>query len=122
MVVRRGHQVLIIQRAKGLQGGGYWAPPSGKVELGETQPDAVIREVAEETGLVVQPLRKVWECVSASGAFALHWWLTEYLRGALTPDPREVSAAAWMSAEEFAALAPIFDGDLEFFRDVFPRL
>lgn len=122
MVVRRGHQILIIQRAEDLPGGGYWAPPSGKVEPGETQPDAVIREIVEETGLAVRPIGKVWECVSSSGTWALHWWLAEYLSGELTPDPREVSAALWLTAEEFATLDPIFEADLKFFRDVFPGL
>ena len=34
-----------------------WAPPSGGVEPGETVADCVIREVYEETGLQVEPLR-----------------------------------------------------------------
>ena len=38
-----------------------WTPPGGGVELGESAPEAVRREMAEEVGLVVaHPLPHVW--------------------------------------------------------------
>ena len=36
-----------------------WAPPSGGVEPGETAADTAIREVYEETGISVEPMRVV---------------------------------------------------------------
>ena len=36
-----------------------WAPPSGGVEPGETVADTAIREVYEETGISVEPVRVV---------------------------------------------------------------
>ena len=49
-VVERGGQLVLIRRTlPPLQG--YWAPPAGHVEIGESVPEATIREVREETGL-----------------------------------------------------------------------
>ena len=43
ILVRRGHQTLA----------GEWSLPGGTLEVGETLVAAIAREVAEETGLVV---------------------------------------------------------------------
>lgn len=51
LVEHRGKLALVRRREAPLAG--YWAPPGGYVELGETVPDAVIREVREECGLDV---------------------------------------------------------------------
>ncbi|MGM9986185.1 MAG: NUDIX domain-containing protein [Bacillaceae bacterium] len=40
-------------------GGKYWSLPAGAIELGETPAQAVIREVWEETGLIVKPTHLV---------------------------------------------------------------
>jgi 8-oxo-dGTP pyrophosphatase MutT (NUDIX family) len=49
-VVRRGSEVLIVQRADDLQ----WTPVTGIVDPGEDPGVAARREVLEETGVVVR--------------------------------------------------------------------
>jgi len=46
LVVRRGHEPLK----------GHWTLPGGLLELGESIVEGVVREVREETGLLVEPL------------------------------------------------------------------
>lgn len=48
-------RVLLQQRGDN----GYWGLPGGSVELGETVAEAVLREVAEETGYTVEIVRLV---------------------------------------------------------------
>jgi 8-oxo-dGTP diphosphatase len=50
-VIIRGDQILLMFRRK--EGNEYWCFPGGKVEAGETAEQAVIREIAEETTVVV---------------------------------------------------------------------
>ncbi len=101
---------------------GYWCPPSGRIEPGETQEEAVVREVAEELGLVTTPVRKVWECPTDDGDFTLHWWLVEVGTGDVRLDPNEIADARWVTAEEFLELHPTFAGDREFFETILPAL
>jgi NADH pyrophosphatase NudC (nudix superfamily) len=91
------------------------------VEPGERQEAAVIREVKEEVGVRIRPVRKVWEGVSAGGTHTLHWWLAHAEDHELRPDPREVSDARWVTVEEIATLEPTFPGDRQVFEEVFRR-
>jgi 8-oxo-dGTP diphosphatase len=49
-----GGRILLVRRSND-PGSGLWSVPGGRVESGETDIQAVIREMAEETGLVVEP-------------------------------------------------------------------
>lgn len=58
VVVRQG-LVLVAQRAAAKRMGGLWEFPGGKVEGGEDDATALIRELAEELAIVVE----VGECL-----------------------------------------------------------
>jgi len=47
-------RLLLVRRAN-APGRGLWSVPGGRVEPGEDDAAALVREMAEETGLVVQP-------------------------------------------------------------------
>jgi 8-oxo-dGTP diphosphatase len=51
--VRREHEMLLLLRDGTGYRDGEWGPPAGKVETGESYREAAMRELAEETGLVV---------------------------------------------------------------------
>lgn len=48
-------RVLIARRPEGKPLAGLWEFPGGKVEAGERPEDTLIRELAEELGIVVKP-------------------------------------------------------------------
>jgi 8-oxo-dGTP diphosphatase len=120
-VIINGDKILLIERAPTVLGSGYWAPVSGKVEPGESQESAVVRESMEEVGLKVRAVRKVWENISSGGNYRLHWWLAEYVSGELVLDKREASDGRWVTAQEISGIK-IFEGDREFYEKVLPSL
>lgn len=46
----KNNQILMVENHEG-----HWSFPGGKVETGESLEKAVIREVEEETGLIIKP-------------------------------------------------------------------
>ena len=44
-------KILLVKRHKAKESGDKWSCPSGKVDSGETEIEAIIREVFEETGI-----------------------------------------------------------------------
>ena len=121
-ILRRGSRILVIRRGPDTLRPGYWCPPSGRLEPGETQEQALVREIGEELGLAATPVAKVWECPTDDGTFLLHWWTADARAGEPVPDPGEVAEARWVTPEEFLRLEPTFEGDRAFFEDVLPAL
>src|SRR3989338_8799200 len=67
---------LLLKRAE--RRGGFWQPVSGGVEDGETLQAAVLREVAEETGIVTSTV------IDSGYIFQFkdnELWTTEYVFG-----------------------------------------
>jgi 8-oxo-dGTP diphosphatase len=122
VVVVRDRRVLVIERGPLVPRPGYWAPLSGGIEPGESQSEAVVRETAEEVGLRVTPVAKVWECLTDDGGYLLHWWLARASDGELSLNQAEVSDARWVDPAEFDRLVPTFADDRRFFAEIFPGL
>ena len=81
-IIFKRDRILMAQRGKQpLQG--WWSLPGGALELGESLQDAVCREVLEETGLMVRPVKlfEVFECIlrDDAGAPEYHYVLIDYV-------------------------------------------
>lgn len=115
-VIERNGCLLAIRRAAGILAGGCWCLPGGAVEPGETRAEAVAREVLEEVGLHVRPVREVWQWLRPDGQLRLYWWLAQLPDDAPEPTPAagEVAEVRWVRREEFCRLEPILESNLQF--------
>lgn len=121
-VLINGDRILMIRRGPAVRRAGFWSPPGGMIEPGESQRDAVVRELQEELGLQAAAVRKVWECLTDDGRIRLHWWLVKAPIATLKPVTDEVAETRWITAQEFAELSPRFMAHAPFFLEVLPRL
>jgi 8-oxo-dGTP pyrophosphatase MutT (NUDIX family) len=97
-LMRRGERWFLQRRAPGNPVlPGLWEFPGGKVEEGETLEAALVRELREETGLV---LRKARPCPPLPGTTRLHPFFVE-----AEGDPRTELAWGWFTMAEMLRLA-----------------
>lgn len=120
MIERDGKFLVGRRSASKRTAPGYWCTICGGVEAGESEAEAVVREVAEETGLSVIALEKFAECDTHDGSTRIHFWLTAPRGGANdATEPRligdEHDALLWVSVEEMRRLEPVFLEDVEIF-------
>lgn len=116
---------LLLVRRSQAPAFGLWSVPGGRVERGETLAEAVVREVAEETGIetVCGPLLGWVERIGDDH----HFVILDFVVTALEPRPPvaggDASEAAWVPVVEVPTL-PLVDGLAGFLTDhgVLPAL
>ncbi len=99
LIIRDG-QILIAQRPAQKIFGGYWEFPGGKQQPGESLPECLRRELAEELNITVEvgpELFRVDHCYEHL-RITLHVFLCAQWLGA--PERREVQDWQWVSVAD----------------------
>jgi ADP-ribose pyrophosphatase YjhB (NUDIX family) len=95
LLIKRGHP----------PGAGLWSLPGGRVEPGETDTQAVIRELLEETGLSVRPDSLVGrvERPAPSGRYEIFDYACAVEGGSLRAGD-DAADGAWVNLADFVSL------------------
>lgn len=97
--IRSGDRVLAAARAYPPELAGLWEFPGGKVETGENEDAALIRECREELGVEITVGERVGgDLITGGGRFLLRVYFAELLSG--EPVAKEHAELRWLAAEE----------------------
>ena len=113
IIVREG-RFLVIRRSDGVVAPRAFCFPGGGIEGEESEEATLAREIREELGTSITPVRRVWRSVTPWGV-ELAWWLSVLPPdGILAPNPAEVESVHWVTAEEMAQLPGLLESNRAF--------
>lgn len=101
-------RLLVVRRGRD-PGRGLWSIPGGRVEAGESDRAALVREVLEETGLAVSVVRylgTVARPAPAGGTYEIRDYLVAPVHGG-SPEPvagDDATAARWVTRADLDGL------------------
>ncbi|AUU85145.1 pyrimidine (deoxy)nucleoside triphosphate diphosphatase [Leclercia adecarboxylata] len=99
-ILERDGKILLAQRPLHADQPGLWEFAGGKVEAGETQPAALVRELREELGIEACPAEYIasHQREVSQRLINLHAWHVAEFTG--TPEARYHSQLVWCSPHE----------------------
>ncbi|HEY1683774.1 MAG TPA: NUDIX domain-containing protein [Tepidisphaeraceae bacterium] len=117
VAIERDGKFLCIRRAKNLpRAPGKVCFPGGMIEPGESQEQAVIREMKEELGIDVEPIRQCWRHDLPNKHLTLWGWIANWTTGQITPAIAEVEESFWLTPDEICSHPDAIDTNPLFVR------
>jgi mutator protein MutT len=109
-LIERGGRVLVSQRGQGVGHAGRWEFPGGKREPGESDREALARELREELAVDLEVGPQVWS--TRAGPLVLRFFRCRWAPG-LRPRPVGSVQFRWVRHEDLPGLEfPPADDDL----------
>jgi mutator protein MutT len=106
VIVKCDNEVLLIRNAYGYR---RWTFPGGKIDKGETEEDAAVRETKEEVGIEINKLIYLGDFISkAEGKIDnISVFSVSVENKNIITDEFEIEEAKWFKEEEIPVLSPI---------------
>jgi ADP-ribose pyrophosphatase YjhB (NUDIX family) len=105
-IIKKEEKFLLIERAVPPEG---FACPAGHIEMNETPEQALIREIKEETSLVILGCNLLFEETlynnwCKKGVTNHHWYIFECNTSGLERKNKESKSIGWFSQKEIKTL------------------
>ncbi|MEV0591593.1 (deoxy)nucleoside triphosphate pyrophosphohydrolase [Nonomuraea cavernae] len=99
VIISSGARVLAAQRAEPPALAGGWEFPGGKVDPGESEFEALVRECQEELGVRIAVGERVGGDWPLTEGYVMRVWLASVAEG--TPEAKEHLALRWLAPGEY---------------------
>jgi len=97
-----GRRLFIARRTPGRRHGGLWELPGGQVEPGETERDAIVREIREELDIGITLDERLGEATVATGPIDVRMVVFVARQFTGTPTLVDHDASRWVTAPDLA--------------------
>ena len=103
-IIQKDNKIFCAQRNLSKSMGGKWEVPGGKIEIGETREEALVREIREEldSDIVVDKYIMTVEHDYPTFHITMHAYLCTLVKGELIL--KEHNASVWSTKEELLRL------------------
>lgn len=98
-------RLFVARRGPERRHGGLWELPGGQVEPGESEAEALVREIREELSIEVELAERLGEATVSAGTFGVRMvvWVARSHHG--TPTLIDHDQKAWLTAAELDAVS-----------------
>ena len=119
-LIREKDRIFICQRPENKARGLMWEFPGGKVEPGETKPQALVRECREELAVTVQVGKLFMDVTHEYPDLTVHLSLYEAVIAQGSPVMLEHHDFRWVTAREMGDF-PFCPADVEILKEIQKR-
>jgi 8-oxo-dGTP pyrophosphatase MutT (NUDIX family) len=111
-------KMLLLHRHNNKSQGGKWGEPAGKIDAGEKPLEAMVRELNEETGLVINPeqltfFKTIYVRFLNEYDFTYHMFgLSFEAEPAININDYEHQSFTWVTPEEALKMNLVHDNEL----------
>ena len=95
IIAIKDDQVLMVQQARPEHVAGKWSLPGGKVDIGESFDETVIRETKEEVGLEASNIKHIGIIHDHPDSTVKHIFTAKINDGEFTHNPEEILEVKW---------------------------
>ena len=114
-VVTNGSKVLLVKRKEG-EGKLRWQFPGGGLEANESDEQALVRELIEETGCSIIPTRLLGQRIHPYTNKFISYWICDYISGDIRVSDKDLEEAKWVETSEILNYftTPVYPPILEY--------
>jgi len=106
-------RLLVIRRSQTVRAPGAICFPGGAMEPGESEEQTLLRELQEEVGLTVRPVRRL-HVSTTPWQVEIRWWLAAADELKFVLHPGEVEPIHWHTPAELLAMEGVLESNLAF--------